>query len=283
MKATRLGRDELLALASVPPARRYPYGGDPAQFADLYLPDGEAVGVVVLLHGGCWRDAVTLDYFGQFARALTELGIAVWNVEYRRLGSGGGWPTTFQDVAAALAKLASVAPEHALPLARLVLVGHSAGGHLALWLAAQGRLPPCELKVAGVPTPCAVVSLAGLPDLAEAHARGLCRGAPAELMGGAPAEVPERYALGSPQQLVPLGVAQLHLCGTDDDVVPLDYAQSCAEQAAERGDCVTFIPLEGVGHYEPVVVSSSAWPAVSQAVMQFTHPLSRSAERLPRG
>lgn len=154
--------DEVLALPNVPGNHRIFYGSDPAQFGDLYLPQSKGPHpVVLLLHGGCWRAQYSLTLVAQLAAALRQAGLAVWNLEYRRLGNGGGWATTFQDVAMGADFLQTLEPQFALDLKRLVAVGHSAGGHLALWLAGRHRLlenSPLKVgegvRVSGVVSEC---------------------------------------------------------------------------------------------------------------------------------
>src|SRR5262245_48319205 len=159
--------DDYLRLPSIPADHRLSYGSDPAHFGDLYLPSQPGPHpVVVLVHGGCWRAQYDLAPLGQLCVALVGEGLAVWNVEYRRLGNGGGWPTTFLDVAAAADALGGIAGQYGLDLARVVVMGHSAGGHLALWLAGRRRLPPESPLFAAAPLPLrGVVAIAGVPDL----------------------------------------------------------------------------------------------------------------------
>jgi acetyl esterase/lipase len=134
--------DEVVTLPGVPADHRVSYGPDPAQFGDLYLPQQPGPHpVVLLLHGGCWQAHFSLTFVSQLGAALCQAGLAVWNLGYRRLGNGGGWPMTFLDVALGADFLRTLAPQFALDLSRLVTVGHSAGGHLALWLAGQHHLP----------------------------------------------------------------------------------------------------------------------------------------------
>lgn len=262
-----LTREHVLGLPGASPDERYRYGNHPEQLAELYLPSSLPAPVVVLLHGGCWRAGVSLRYLGQLARALAEEGMAVWNVEYRRLGAGGGWPTTFLDAAAAVDLLATVGQEKLLDLKRVVAVGHSAGGHLALWLAGRKNLPDNSALYRASPLALTgVVSLAGIPDLAAATDHGICGGAPRELLGGSPDEVERRYLEGSPVNLLPLNIPQVIINGDRDDIVPVEYAASYARMARARGEDVRFEALPGCGHFEPVVAASSAWPAVKQAV-----------------
>ncbi len=270
-----LTSQDLERLPVYPPDHRLPYGED-AQFADLYLPDGaDRTGphpVVVLIHGGCWRAKYGLEHLSPLAKALAAEGVAVWSLEYRRLGSGGGWPHTFLDVAAGADLLRDVADTYALDLSRVVTAGHSAGGHLALWLAGRHRLPrngdlwtPNPLRVRGA------VSLAGIPDLGEALAQGVCKEAAGELLGGSPDTVPERYAQGSPARLLPLGVPQHLLSGDRDEIVPAAYAHPYAEAAEAHGDTVTWTLLPNAGHFELVIPGSIVWERVRGVVLELLH------------
>jgi acetyl esterase/lipase len=202
---------------------------------------------------------------GPVCEALRAQGLATWNVEYRRLGEpGGGWPGTFLDVAAATDHLRDIAPAHGLDLGRVITLGHSAGGHLSLWVAARrwirdGELfQPNPLRVQGA------VSLAGVVDLRRAWSYGL--DAVTQLMGGTPDDVPERYDTGSPADLLPLGVPQILVHGRDDRVVPADLSVEYHAVAIRRGDDVRLVPLTAVGHYELIEPASPAWPPVAEAV-----------------
>jgi acetyl esterase/lipase len=241
------------------------YGSEPPQTAELRVPKGRGPHpVVVLVHGGCWEAPWALDHVRGLAAALTGEGWATWSLEYRRLGDpGGGWPGTFEDVARGADHLKAIAAAHALDLDRVVAVGHSAGGQLALWLAGRGsgRTPslwpaPDPLRLHGV------VSLAGITDLETAAAGQVCGDAISRLLGGVPAAVPDRVAATSPLQLLPLGVPVRLVCGEQDRIVPLDQARGYEAAARAKGDDVTSTVVEGVGHFEFVDPASSAWPAV---------------------
>jgi len=165
---------------------RITYGDDPSQFGDLYLPDNKdgLHPVVFLLHGGCWRAQYGLEPIGGMARALSNLGVAVWSLEYRRLGNGGGWPNTFLDVKKGADLLRDIADKHLLDLNRVVAVGHSAGGHLALWSAARGNLKPeSELYTENPLKFQSVVALAPVCDLERAVAWDICTEASDVLVG----------------------------------------------------------------------------------------------------
>jgi acetyl esterase/lipase len=260
--------DDYMRLPPVPADRRRSYGADPAQFGDLYLPSQPGPHpVVIMLHGGCWRAEYGLAPLGQLCTALAGAGLAVWNVEYRRLGNGGGWPTTFIDVAAGADALRDIAADTGLDLSRVVAVGHSAGGHLALWLAGRRRIPSGSALFAADPLALrGVVSLAGVPDLVEAVKRNICDGACQELVGGQPEVVPERYQDASPLALSPLGIPQWHVIGLDDQSVPADYVQQCV-RVAQQYDQVQLDLLPDTGHFELVVPTTAAWMAVRHAVL----------------
>ncbi|KYC36345.1 esterase [Scytonema hofmannii PCC 7110] len=261
--------DDILALPDVPADRRIFYGPDPDQFGDLYLPKQPGPHpVVLLLHGGCWLEQFSLSTTGHLAAALRRTGLAVWNLEYRRLGNGGGWPATFQDVAMGADFLRTIAPEFDLDLDRLVTMGHSAGGHLALWLAGRHRLPdtsPLYVGQQGVRVR-GVVSLAGIPDLITGVQLNICNGACYALVDGFPEEVPDRYQQASPLALLPLGVPQWHLVGTEDEIVPASYIQQYVEVATQY-DEVHLEVLPNAGHFEPIVPTTAVWPAVRHAVL----------------
>ncbi len=205
-----------------------------------------------MIHGGFWRDAYDRSLMAGLCEDLSGAGWAAWNLEYRRLGGGGGWPETFEDVAAGIDHLSSLAgPE--LDLGTVVTIGHSAGGHLALWAAAR-QGPRVRVTHA--------VAQAGVVDLAEAARLGLSRGVTEELLGATPTEEPERYALTSPAALLPLGVPQLLVHGGRDDVVPAAMSRSYAVAAAEAGDPVDLVIHDELGHFEHLDPQSPAWRSV---------------------
>ena len=258
------------AFPIIPADHRLSYGDDENQFIDLYLPPNDSTlrPVVILIHGGCWRAQHGLSQLGQMARALAAHEVVVCNIEYRRLGNGGGWPDTFLDVAKATDALGEFADRFKLDLSRVVPVGHSAGGHLGLWLACRHKLLPDMPLYVPNPLPiAAVVSLAGIPDMEKAVEQNICRGAAQELLAGMPDEVPAHYAIGSPQHLLPCGVPQLHINGTEDWIVPIDYVRDCVERAQLVGDAAELIPIPNAGHFEIVSAQSAAWPTVCRAIL----------------
>lgn len=247
------------------------YGAGADQFGQLWPASGGAAGaapVVVLLHGGYWRALYGLDLMQPLAASLAAAGYAVWNLEYRRIGSpGGGWPGTLLDVAGGVDALADLA-DRGLDPGRVAVVGHSAGGHLALWVCAAHQLAGTRLDGVPVPRlrvrPGFVVSLAGVCDLTEAARQGLSRGAARELLGGDPAQVPERYRLACPTRLLPSGVPQLVVHGTEDADVPYEFGPRYAAAAAAAGDRCEMLTLPGVEHFALIDPASSAWAAVAR-------------------
>ena len=262
------GKD-LLALPQPPADRTIAYGPAPQQVAELRLPKGRGPHpVVVLVHGGCWQAPWGLDHVRSLAAALTAEGYATWSLEYRRLGDpGGGWPGTLEDVADGADRLREVAREHPLDLDGVVAVGHSAGGQLALWLAARPRLPATSpLHVAKPLRLRGVVSLAGVTDLRAGAAAGVCGDAIPQLLGGPPPGHALRLGQSSPIELVPLGVPVRLVCGARDPIVPIDQARSYEAAARAAGDTVTVDVIEAAGHFELINPSSAAWPAVREAI-----------------
>ncbi len=258
-------RDALrhLSWTDASPGREVAYGELPDQVADLRVPDGPGPHpVAVVIHGGFWRDVWTRDIMGGVAADLADRGWASWNVEYRRVGSGGGFPETLEDISAAIDHLDLIATEHDLDLSRVVTVGHSAGGHLALWSAARPKLG-VGTSGAGPRVPVtAAVGIAAVSDLATAHELDLGRSAVAEFLRRSPNDGSGRYQSASPAALLPLGVRQVLVHGSDDEAVPLSLSGDYAGRAAEAGDEVVFRDLEGVGHFEMLDPSSKIWQVV---------------------
>lgn len=259
-----LSSEDILEREPPDVGQRIAYGAEPQQFGDLRLPaSGGPHPVVIGIHGGYWRARYDLTYYGHVCAALTAAGIATWNIEYRRIGDTGAWPGTFSDVAAATDFLRTLAPRYSLNLDRVVVVGHSAGGHLACWLAGRRNIPVESPLYTPDPLPLAgVVSLAGVVDLRRAFALGLSENATGLLMGGSPADYPDRYAAGSPYDLLPLGVRQFLLHGTADTDVPLELSERYVRRASAKGDPATLLTLPGVGHFELVDPASQVWPTV---------------------
>lgn len=264
---------DLQALTSSAPDARIAYGQDSSHYGELRLPATPGPHpVVVLIHGGCFKAAYArAGELGPVADALKADGIATWNLEYRRLGEpGGGWPGTYRDVGRGIDHLRSLAGEHKLDLSRVVVLGHSAGGHLAMWAAARGRLQngtelyvPDPLPVRGV------VDLAGPIDLREniAHYEATCGDSViTSLLGGRPEAVPERYAQVSATDLLPVGVPQVLIWGSHEEFVPMPLARRHIERASAAGDPARLITVPGVGHFELAAPHTASWPQVRAAV-----------------
>ncbi len=258
---------DYLGLPRVPPHHVAAYGAASSCFGELYRPAGPGPHpVAIVLHGGCWKTRYDLAPVSGLAAALARAGVAAWSLEYRRLEDGGGWPETFRDVGAGADHLRALAGPFALDLERVVTLGHSAGGTLALWLAARPTLPRASALATRDPLPVrAAISLAGLADLAEGERRGLCGDACVRLMGGSPAERPERYRDGSPAERPPR-VPHVHVVGDGDEVVPPDYV-AAAVRAMEGGRGGTLRVVAGAGHFEPVVPTGPCWELVRAAVL----------------
>jgi acetyl esterase/lipase len=236
----------------VPTVSVHAYGTAPSQQGSLYLPAGSRPHpVAVLVHGGFWWAQWDRSLMVPLALDLVGRGHAVWNLEYRRVGEpGGGWPGTLTDVAAGIDHVAAIAPANGLHADRVAVIGHSAGGHLALWAAA-------EVSVR------AVVALAPVADLRRAAELDLGPGAVTGLLGGGPDAEPERYDLASPIERLPLGVPQLLVHGERDRLVPIELSRSYAAAAEAAGDPVELVEQPGAGHFEPIDPAHPAWEAAA--------------------
>jgi len=235
------------------------YGDDDLQILELARPPDEtALPVVVLVHGGFWSARYDLSLMRPLVPSLTAQGWAVANIEYRSLPvPGSGWPGTFEDVAAAVDALAEL-PE--LDVGRVITLGHSAGGHLAVWLAGRSRLPVGAPGREPKVVVTGAVSQAGVLDLVAAAGQRLGGGATQSFLGGSPAEVPDRYAAGSPAELVPIGVPVELVHGRADGNVPVDQSRRYEEAAKEAGDPVTFTEVPG-DHFAIIDPDTEAWAA----------------------
>jgi acetyl esterase/lipase len=232
------------------------YGDDRNQFGHLWLPTGcsKATPVAMLIHGGYWRSAFGLEHMGHIAADLCAQGLAVWNVEYRRLGQpGGGFPGTGNDVRAAYSHLETITDAYSFDRTNIVLVGFSAGGQLAAWL---GSVMP----VSGV------VSLAGVLDLRRAHELGLSEGVVGDFMGGSPAERPTEYDAFDPTSRIPLRSPMQLFHGTDDVAVPLEISQRFKAAAAPHA---TLTVLPGAGHFELIDPTTVEYTLIRNAITTF--------------
>lgn len=263
---------------------RFRYGPDPSQFGDLHLPDGtRRPGTVVLIHGGFWRARFGVEIIEDVARDLTSRGWVVWNVEYRRVGGGGGWPETLLDVAAAIDYLAVLDRDVPLDLTRVVAVGHSAGGHLAAWAAGrhtEGRDPTgregwgedLDVAVPGrhpVVEITGVISLAGVLDLATAAEEGIGNDAVRSFMEGDQSRRPARYAATDPLGQVPIKAPVYAVHGRGDFNVPFEQSVAYVERARAADQEATLVEIDG-DHFTVIDVASPAWPRVVNALAALT-------------
>ena len=256
---------------------RVRYGLEESQFGDLWLPTKMPgrVPLVVFLHGGWWRAEYDLLYGGHLCAALRGDGIAVWSLEYRRVGDGGGgWPGTFQDAAAGFDYIGVLSQRYPLDLARVVVVGHSAGGHLAFWLAGRHhvphgsilREPQAKVGIRAVVGLAAAVDLRMTVDLAGYFRYAHNKREVYRLMGGSPEQVGDRYRAGNPGDLLPLNVPQTLVQGLDDGQIPPLLPGRWAERSRRQGEAVRVTMIPGADHFDIVDPLSSAWPTVRDAV-----------------
>ena len=260
--------EDLLTIDPPLADRRVAYGDDPLQFGDLRLPAGPGpYPLVIAIHGGYWRNRYDLVHLGHLCAALTGAGFATFNLEYRRVGDpGGGFPGTFHDIVAGTRWIIDRASDHHIDANRAVVIGHSAGGHLAAWLGCLSNVPSTS-PVAAEPIPLrGVVALAGILDLQEAWTRHLSNDAVVELLGGTPAEWPDRYAAASPVALLPTTTPQVLIHGDADDIVPLDISLRYHEQASVTGTPSELIVLRQTDHFAVIDPRSGAWPPILAAI-----------------
>ena len=264
---------EFQALPTGEPDHQLAYGDQPAQIGHLRVPPGAGpFPVVVLIHGGCWRGYGTLRELGPVGDMLRDDGIASWNIEYRQPPQpGGGWPGTFLDIARGVDHLRALAGTYPLDLNRVVILGHSAGGHLAMWAASRARLGPnSDLYIPNAIKPTGVINLAGTMDLSVniASVETACQ-APVvhDLLGGAPADVPVRYVESSVFKLLPIGVPQVMLWGEHEPFVPHAFARAQVDAATKAGDRAVLLVVPGVGHFEIATTQEPSWPTLRGAVL----------------
>lgn len=265
-------RDVLSRPASAP-RLSVRYGPHPDQVADVRLPAGQDPRpLVVVVHGGFWMAEFDRVHAGPQSVGLADAGYVVATVDYRRVGQrGGGWPGTLDDVAALsddVPRLVTEAVSDRVDASRTVLVGHSAGGQLALWAASRHRLPEPSPWHRATPLPVGVVSLAGVLDLVHAERLGLGDHAARRLLDGGPRRRAERYAAASPVALLPSGARVVLVHGTRDEQVPVELSRRYVDAARAAGDAVALHELDGVGHFPLIDPLSAAWPSVLAAVQE---------------
>ena len=257
--------DDILTTPPPKADRRQTYGSDANQFVDIRMPATKPPHpVVFFIHGGYWRSMYDLTYAGHLCHALKNAGIATWNVEYRRVGNpGGAWPGTFEDIRSAYRALLEQGEDKKpqFDLRQLCVAGHSAGGQLALCLAAHEK------------SVTRTFSLAGVLDLRRAWDLHLSNDAAAQFLGGSPQEVPEHYREASPAEQT-ISATQKLIHGTADTSVPYEIGQSYAERKKKSGEKVELITLPNIGHFEIVDPSSTVWGKVQEVFVSLTRNIS---------
>ncbi|MFY9561893.1 MAG: prolyl oligopeptidase family serine peptidase [Terriglobales bacterium] len=252
-----MSAEDILTQPPPPPDQRVAYGSDPNQFLEVRLPRGQGPYAVLLnIHGGYWRAKYDLAHAGHLCEALRGVGVATLNAEYRRVGNdGGGWPGTFADIRSAYRFVHQESPRFHLDLKRLAVMGHSAGGQLALCLAAHED----SLRQA--------ISLAGVVDLKKAFTLHLSNDAVVEYLGGKPSDVPEHYREADPMELSIPRARQRLLHGADDDTVPPAFSREYVEQKKKRGEQVQLVEIAHAGHFDLIDPGSEAFKRVKATVL----------------
>jgi acetyl esterase/lipase len=254
-------------LSQPPPAYdlRVAYGSDPNQFMDLRFPPqhvkSRPCAVLMNIHGGFWRAKYSLEHAGHLCAALAAQGVATANLEYRRVGNhGGAWPGTFEDIRSAYQFLIQNAQKHNFSTEKVVVMGHSAGGQLALCLAAHE------------PAVKSVISLAGVVDLQTAYQLHLSNDAVVEFLRGSPSEVPDHYREADPMQLSLPQARQWLIHGSDDDVIPPELSREyvTTKQKSRQKEDVHLLEIRGADHYDLIDPRSKAWERVQKTVQDLT-------------
>lgn len=252
--------EDILSLPAPAADRRVAFGSDSNQFFDLRWPSVRApqagFPLVINIHGGFWRARYDLAHAGHLCAALTNRGLVTANLEYRRVGNeGGGWPGTFADICQAHDFLVEQAQEYKVDAGRIVIMGHSAGGQLALCLAA--RRPQVR----------AAISLAGVVDLQRAYELHLSHDAVVEFLGGAPSEVPERYRDADPMRFSVSNVRQVLIHGPVDEVVPAEFSRAYVAHKKKKKETVGIVEILAAGHYDLIDPWTDAWKLIEKTVL----------------
>jgi len=264
---------DYMALNGPAPTAHLAYGAAPSQYVELFLPPGSGpFPVVFLVHGGCWlKEFAGITQMRNLAGALMAQGIATWSVEYRRADEeGGGYPGTYQDVAAALDLLGAQASIHHLDTRRLVAMGHSAGGHLVQWLAGRTVLPPTSPLYQAHPFPVKqVIALGSIGDLRRraSSLKSICGIEAAQITGMPSTDRPDVYSDTSPAELMPNGSTTVLINGALDSISPPETAIDYAERAAKAGDKISTVVLRHASHYDEVAAASPAWAMILPVIL----------------
>jgi acetyl esterase/lipase len=253
--------DDILTRQQPSPGERVKYGADPNQFIEVRLPHSQSSHPAVMnVHGGFWRAKYDLTHAGYLCEALRGAGVATFNIEYRRAGNpGGGWPGTFEDIRSAYRFIRQNYSKFHLDLDRLTVMGHSAGGQLALCLAGH------DASVRNV------ISLAGVVDLKKTFALHLSNDAVQEFLGGKPDAVPEHYHEADPMELA-IQARQWLLHGTNDDTVPPEMSRDYVRQKKKSGEKVELIEIPQASHFDLIDPASEAWKKVLGTVQRAVAP-----------
>jgi acetyl esterase/lipase len=249
--------EDILSHPQPPPDQRVAYGADPNQFLEVRLPRAKGPHAVLLnIHGGFWRAKYDLAHTGQLCEGLRAADVATFNIEYRRVGNaGGGWPGTFEDIRSAYRLVQQEHSRFHLNLSRLVVMGHSAGGQLALCLAAHET----SLQRA--------ISLAGVVDLRKAFALHLSHDAVAEFLGGKPDAVPDHYQEADPMEFNIRHARQWLVHGSDDDTVPPQFSRNYVMQKKKAGESAELLEIPHAGHFDLIDPTSKAFRLVRSTVL----------------
>ncbi len=266
----RLGPRDVDSLPSRPPQLRASYGADSLQFGELRLPDGSGpFPLAIVIHGGCWtKGFATLRNTAAVASALLDDGIATWNVEYRQMGDpGAGWPNTFLDIGAGVDYARTLAARYPIDLSRVVVMGHSAGAHFALWAAGRPQLgsqsPVRGENPLAVRAAVAIDGPGDLESLVGPDARICGKPVIAPFMGGTPEVVPERYHDGSPKDMLPLGVHQYLVSAA---VLSETDAHAYEMAARAAGDSAAVLIVQEGGHFGVIAPGTPYWKPVHELI-----------------
>jgi acetyl esterase/lipase len=253
-----MSSEDILKLPAPAADARLAYGSDPNQFGEIRLPkDKGPFPVVMNIHGGFWRAAYDLGHAGHLCAALSQKGLATWNVEYRRVGNpGGGWPNSFEDIRNAYRFVPQLGKRYSVDSTKVLVMGHSAGGQLALCLAAHE------------PALTRVLSLAGIVDLGQAWELHLSDNAVVAFLGGTPSEVPEHYREADPMAAtISRKTTQWLIHGAADNVVSSYFSRSYAERKQQSHEDVHYLEIATAGHFDLIDPRSKAWPKVEGTVL----------------